>query len=69
MPRFVGLEKYRQSACERQGQGQVLTTQGICAGIDKVEDDIANGSNDWISALKDTPAYYSPDAGAASNSY
>lgn len=62
MPRFVGFEKstfdaekYRQSA--RDNHGQELTSEGICAGIAKMEKYIVNGNGDWISALKDTPAY------------
>ncbi len=62
MPTIVGFkkstfdpEKYRQAVCDNHGQ--TLTTDGICSGIAQVEQDIADGKNDWLAAIKETPAY------------
>ena len=50
-------EKYRQAVSDNHGQ--TLTTEGICEGIAMLQQDIENGANDWLLAMKDTPAYIS----------
>ena len=65
-------EKYRQAVNGGHDQnihGQTLTTEGIRAGIAMMQKGIENGANDWLLAMKETPAYISssnqtpPDSG------